>query len=98
MFHDAKNCIAVNTGTNALWVALKAAGVSSGDEVIIPPYTFIATVTAVLMVHATPVFVDIDENTFNIDPNLIESAITERTKVIIPVHIGGQSSRYGKYH
>ena len=89
MFHDAKNCIAVNTGTNALWVALKAAGVSSGDEVIIPPYTFIATVTAVLMAHATPVFVDIDENTFNIDPNLIESAITERTKVIIPVHIGG---------
>ena len=89
MFHDANNCIAVNTGTNALWVALKAAGVSSGDEVIIPPYTFIATVTAVLMAHATPVFVDIDENTFNIDPNLIESAITERTKVIIPVHIGG---------
>lgn len=89
MFHDAKNCIAVNTGTNALWVALKAAGVSSGDEVIIPPYTFIATVTAVLMAHATPVFVDVDENTFNIDPNLIESAITERTKVIIPVHIGG---------
>ena len=88
MFHDAKNCIAVNTGTNALWVALKAAGVSSGDEVIIPPYTFIATVTAVLMAHATPVFVDIDENTFNIDPNLIESAITERTKVIIPVHFG----------
>ena len=89
MFHDAKNCIAVNTGTNALWVALKAAGVASGDEVIIPPYTFIATVTAVLMAHATPVFVDVDENTFNIDPNLIESAITERTKVIIPVHIGG---------
>ena len=89
VFHEAKNCIAINTGTNALWVALKAAGVSSEDEVIIPPYTFIATVTAVLMANATPVFVDIDPNTFNMDPNLIESAITDRTKAIIPVHIGG---------
>ena len=89
LFHDAKNCIVIDTGTNALWVALKAAGVSSGDEVIVPPYTFIATVTAVLMANATPVFVDIDANTFNINPNLIESAITERTKAIVPVHIGG---------
>ena len=89
VFHEAKSCIAINTGTNALWVALKAAGVSFGDEVIIPPYTFIATVSAVLMANATPVFVDIDPNTFNMDPNLIESAITDRTKAIIPVHIGG---------
>ena len=89
LFHEAKSCIAVNTGTNALWVALKAAGVSSGDEVIIPAYTFIATATAVLMANARPVFVDIEPNTFNMDPNLIESAITDRTKVIIPVHIGG---------
>ena len=89
LFHEAKSCIAVNTGTNALWVALKAAGVSSGDEVIIPAYTFIATGAAVLMANATPVFVDIEPNTFNMDPNLIESAITDRTKVIIPVHIGG---------
>ena len=89
LFHEAKSCIAVNTGTNALWVALKAAGVSSGDEVMIPAYTFIATATAVLMANATPVFIDIEPNTFNMDPNLIESAITDRTKVIIPVHIGG---------
>ena len=89
LFHEAKSCIAVNTGTNALWVALKAAGVSSGDEVMIPAYTFIATATAVLMANARPVFVDIEPNTFNMDPNLIESAITDRTKVIIPVHIGG---------
>ena len=89
LFHEANSCIAVNTGTNALWVALKAAGVSSGDEVIIPAYTFIATATAVLMANATPVFIDIEPNTFNMDPNLIESAITDRTKVIIPVHIGG---------
>ena len=89
LFHEAKSCIAINTGTNALWVALKAAGVSSGDEVIIPAYTFIATATAVLMANATPVFVDIEPNTFNMDPDSIESAITDRTKVIIPVHIGG---------
>ena len=88
-FHDAKNCIAINNGTNALWVALKAAGVTYQDEVIIPPYTFIATATAVLMSNATPVFVDIDPDTFNMDPNLIESAITDRTKAIVPVHIGG---------
>jgi len=89
LFQDSKNCIAVNTGTNALWVALKAAGVSYGDEVILPPYTFIATATAILMANAIPVFVDIEPNTFNIDPNLIEQAITDRTKAIIPVHIGG---------
>ena len=68
---------------------LKAAGVKAGDEVIIPPYTFIATASAVLMANAVPVFVDIDENTFNIDPNLIEDAITEKTKAIMPVHIAG---------
>ena len=88
-FHDAKYCIATSSGTNALWVALKAGGVSAGDEVIIPPYTFIATASAVLMANAVPVFVDIDPETFNIDPVLIEKAITERTKVIMPVHIAG---------
>ena len=88
-FQDAKYCIATSSGTNALWVALKAGGVSAGDEVIIPPYTFIATASAVLMANAVPVFVDIDPETFNIDPALIENAITERTKVIMPVHIAG---------
>ena len=88
-FQDAKYCIATSSGTNALWVALKAGGVSAGDEVIIPPYTFIATASAVLMANAVPVFVDIDPETFNIDPVLIEKAITERTKVIMPVHIAG---------
>ena len=88
-FHDAKYCIATSSGTNALWVALKAGGVSAGDEVIIPPYTFIATASAVLMANAVPVFVDIDPETFNMDPLLIEKAITERTKVIMPVHIAG---------
>ena len=88
-FQDAKYCIATSSGTNALWVALKAGGVSAGDEVIIPPYTFIATASAVLMANAVPVFVDIDPETFNTDPVLIEKAITERTKVIMPVHIAG---------
>ena len=88
-FHDAKYCISTSSGTTALWVALKAAGVKAGDEVIVPPYTFIATASAVLMANAVPVFVDIDENTLNIDPELIEKAITEKTKAIMPVHIAG---------
>ena len=88
-FQDAKHCISTSSGTTALWVMLKAAGVKAGDEVIIPPYTFIATASAVLMANAVPFFVDIDENTFNLDPNLIEDAITEKTKAIMPVHIAG---------
>jgi len=62
-FHDAKHCISVHSGTSALWVALKAAGVGAGDEVIIPGYTFIATATAVLMANAVPVFCDIELET-----------------------------------
>ncbi len=88
-FQDAKYCISTSSGTTALWVMLKAAGVKAGDEVIVPPYTFIATASAVLMANAVPVFVDIDENTFNLNPNLIEDAITEKTKAIMPVHIAG---------
>ena len=88
-FQDSKYCISTSSGTTALWVALKAANVKAGDEVIIPPYTFIATASAVLMANAIPVFVDIDPDTFNIDPRKIEEAITSKTKVIMPVHIGG---------
>ena len=88
-FRDAKYCISTSSGTAALWVILKAAGVKAGDEVIVPPYTFIATASAVLMANAVPIFVDIDYNTFNIDANLIEAAITEKTKAIMPVHISG---------
>ena len=88
-FHDAKYCISTSSGTTALWVILKAAGVKAGDEVIVPPYTFIATASAVLMANAVPIFVDIDSSTFNIDANLIEAAITEKTKAIMPVHISG---------
>lgn len=88
-FHDAEYCLSTSSGTAALWVALKAAGVKAGDEVIVPAYTFIATASAVLMANAVPVFVDIDPDTLNINPVLIRSAVTPRTKVILPVHIGG---------
>ncbi len=95
-FHDARHCITTNSGTTALWVALKSAGVKAGDEVIIPSYTFIATATAVLMANAVPVFVDVELDTFNIDPAQIEAVITEKTKVIMPVHIGGNPAQMDK--
>lgn len=88
-FHDAKYGLSTSSGTTALWVTLKAAGVKAGDEVILPPYTFIATGSSILMANAIPVFVDVDPNTFNIDPDKIEAAITDKTKVIMPVHIAG---------
>ena len=95
-FHDSKFCISTSSGTTALWVALKSAGVKAGDEVIIPPYTFIATASAVLMANAVPIFVDIDPKTCNIDPDKIEEAITDKTKVIMPVHITGNPAQMSK--
>ena len=68
----------------------RAAGVCPGDEVIVPPYTYIATASAVLMVGAVPIFADIDPDTYNLDPNCIREAISERTRAVIPVHFGGQ--------
>lgn len=85
----AKHAIGVVNGTVSLRIALMAAGIKAGDEVIVPPYTFLATATAVVEANATPIFVDIDRETFNIDPKLIEKAITPRTRAIIPVHLGG---------
>lgn len=88
-FHDAQFAVCVTNGTAALEVALRAAHIGCGDEVIVPPYTFIATATAVLAVGATPVFVDVEEESLNIDPAKIEEAITPRTRAVIPVHIAG---------
>ena len=85
----AKHGIAVVNGTVSLRIALMAAGIEAGDEVIIPPYTFFATASAVVEANATPIFVDIDRATFNIDPAAIEAAVTKRTRAIIPVHLGG---------
>lgn len=81
--------VCVTNGTAAIEIALMAADVSRGDEVIVPPYTFMATASAVLAVNGIPIFADIDPETYNIDPDAIEEAITDRTKAIIPVHIGG---------
>ncbi|MDZ7722529.1 MAG: DegT/DnrJ/EryC1/StrS family aminotransferase [candidate division KSB1 bacterium] len=91
-FQEAKYGIAVNSGTTALQIALMAADVQPGSEVIVPAYTFIATATAVVEMGAVPVFVDIDPETYNIDPNAIEKAITEKTGAIMPVHFAGRSA------
>lgn len=84
--------IGVNTGTSALHLALLAAGVGPGDEVITVPFTFVATVSAIDYTGAKPVFVDIDPKTFTMDVNAIEAAITDKTKAIIPVHLYGQTA------
>jgi dTDP-4-amino-4,6-dideoxygalactose transaminase len=86
---QTKHCIALNTGTSALHLALLAAGVGPGDEVITVSMTFVATTAAILYCGATPVFVDVDADTWTMDPKLIETAITPRTKAILPVHLHG---------
>src|SRR5438094_4245525 len=82
--------IGVGNGTDALWLALLALGIGEGDEVITVPNTFFATVEAITYCRAQPVFVDVDENTFTMDPAQLEKSLTARTKAIVPVHLFGQ--------
>jgi len=89
-YHGVKYAVAVASGTDALHLALLAAGVKRGDEVITSPFTFIATAEAISYIGATPVFVDIDPQSFNLDAEKIATAVTNKTKAIIPVHLYGQ--------
>jgi dTDP-4-amino-4,6-dideoxygalactose transaminase len=87
--HEAKHAVSVVNGTIGITVALQAAGVRPGDEVIIPAYTFIATASSALLFGAIPVIVDVDPDTLLIDPDKVEAAITPKTKAIVAVHIAG---------
>ncbi|PTX64899.1 dTDP-4-amino-4,6-dideoxygalactose transaminase [Melghirimyces profundicolus] len=91
-FQGARHGITTVNGTMAITVALQAAGIEPGDEVIMPPYTFIATATAALLFGAIPVFADVEEETLLLDPAKVEEAVTPRTKAVIPVHLAGASA------
>ena len=88
-YYQANYAIAANSGTSTLWIALLALGISKGDEVITVPNTFIATAKAISFCGARPVFVDIDEQTYHMNPALLKDAITEHTRAIIAVHLFG---------
>jgi dTDP-4-amino-4,6-dideoxygalactose transaminase len=91
-YHGMTECVACNSGTDALYLAVKALGIGLGDEVITTPFTFFATAEMISATGATPVFIDIDPLTCNLDPEKITAAITPRTKAIMPVHLFGRSA------
>ena len=100
-----KHCVACANGTDALLIALMGLGIGRGDEVITTAFTYVATGEVIARLGATPIFVDIDERTYNLDPAKIESAITSKTKAIMPVSLYGQCADFdainavaGKYH
>ncbi len=95
-FQQARHCVAVVNGTAALRIAYRALNIGYGDEVIVPPYTFIATASAALEIGAIPVFADIDPDTYLLDPASVEEAITPRTRALVPVHVAGCPARYGR--
>lgn len=94
--HGAEYAVATSSGSGALEVAVRALGIGAGDEVITTPYTFIATSTCILNNGALPIYVDIEQDTYNINANLIEEAINERTKAILPVHFSGNLANMEK--
>ena len=94
---DGRHSIAVNSGTSALHMAFVAAGIKAGDEVIVPSFTFAATANSVVLAGGTPVFADIEENFFNMDPKSAEAAITPRTRAIMPVHLYGHPAALREY-
>src|SRR5881396_3842028 len=91
-FCGAANAVGVGNGTDALWLTMLGLGIGAGDEVITVPMTFMATAEAISYCGEKPVFVDIDERTYTLDPDLLERAISPRTKAIIPVHLFGQAA------
>ncbi|MFC1558499.1 DegT/DnrJ/EryC1/StrS family aminotransferase [candidate division KSB1 bacterium] len=93
---DTDYCVATMNGTTSLFASLNALGIGPGDEVIVGPYTFIASINAILLCYALPVFVDTDPETFMINADLIENRITEQTRAILPVHIGGGAADMDK--
>src|SRR6202795_176537 len=91
-YNHSRYAVGLGSGTEALWLALLASGVGPGDEVITVPSTFMATAEAITYCSARPVFVDVDESTYTMDPDRLEKAVTPRTKAIIPVHLFGQAA------
>lgn len=93
---NCSSAVGVASGTDAIYLALRALGITKGDEVITVAFTFVATSGAIALTGATPIFVDVDEKTFNIDPTKIEAKITDKTKAILPVHLYGQPAKMDK--